>query len=129
MAKINITFDNTNYSIDESSFAAATASLQHHLSTTMSGSGAVINLGGLSFNIDSAKLSSATNDFVTHLGSIAGSGSKVVVGGTEYSFSSTKVKDAISTLKTVLGNLHNPDVVVDIVIVLDDGILDEHVLG
>lgn len=129
MAKINITFDNTNYSIDESSFDAATASLQRHLSTTMNGSGATINLGGISYNVDSAKLSNATNDFVTHLGSIAGSGSKVVVGGTEYSFDPTKVEDAVSALKTVLGNLHNPDEAVDIVIVLDEAILDEHVLG
>ena len=129
MAKINIVFDNTKYSIDESSFAAAFAELQHHLSTTMSGSGAVINLGGISYNVDSAKLSSATTDLVTHLGSIAGSGSNVVVGGVKYSFDSTKVKDAISTLKAVLGNLHNPDGVVDIVLVLDKAILDEHVLG
>lgn len=129
MAKINITFDNTNYQIDESSFAEATAELRQHLSTTMSGSGATVTLGGISYNIDSAKLSSATNDFITHLGSIAGSGSKVVVGGTEYSFSSAKVKDAVSTLKTIFGNLHNPDEEVDIVIVLDEAILDEHVLG
>ena len=129
MAKININFNNVDYSIDESSFAEAAAELQHHLSTTMSGTGSVITIGGISYNIDSTKLSAATTDFISHLGKIAGSGSKVVVGGVEYSFDSTKVEDAVSDLETVLGNLNNPDDVVDIVIVLDEAILDEHVLG
>lgn len=129
MAKINITFDDTNYQIDESSFAEATSELKQNLSTTMSGSGATVILGGISYDIDSAKLSSATNDFIAHLRKIAGNGYKVVVDGTEYSFDSTKVEDAISALKTVFGNLHNPDDVVDIVIILDEAILDEHVLG
>ena len=79
--------------------------------------------------IDAEKLSAATNDFVSHLGKIAGSGSKVVVGGVEYFIDSTKVNNAISDLATTLGNLNNPDVDVDIVIVLDEAILDEHVLG
>lgn len=129
MAKINIVFNDINYSIDESSFAAAAAELQRHFSTTMSGSGATINLGGISYNIDSAKLSSATSDFVSHLGKIAGNGSKVVVGGVEYPFDFTKVQDAVTDLETVLGNLNNPDDVVDIVIVLDEAILDYSVLG
>ena len=129
MAKINIVFNDINYSIDESSFAEATASLQRHLSTTMSGSGSVVNLGGISYNIDSEKLSSATSDFVSHLGTIAGSGSKVVVNGIEYSFNSAKVQNAVSELETVLGNLNNPDEEVDIVIVLDEAKLDYSVLG
>lgn len=129
MAKINIHFNDVDYSIDESSFAEAAAELQRHLSTTMSGSGATITFGGMSYNIDSAKLSSATNDLVTHLSSIAGSGSKVVVGGVEYSLDASKVQGAISELGAVLDNLNDPDEEVDIVIVLDEAILDEHVLG
>ena len=129
MAKININFNNTNYDIDEASISSAIDNLASHLSTVMSGSGATINLGGVSYNIDAEKLSAATNDFVSHLGKIAGSGSKVVVGGVEYFIDSTKVNDAISDLATTLGNLNNPDVDVDIVIVLDEAILDEHVLG
>lgn len=128
MAKINIVFNNINYSIDESSFAEATAKLRHHLSTTMSGSGSVVNFGGISYNVDSTKLSSATNDFISHLSKIAGSGSKVIIGGIEYPFDSTKVQGAISDLETIFNNLHNPDVV-DIVIVLDEAILDHSVLG
>jgi hypothetical protein len=129
MAKINITFNNKNYSIDESSFAAASAELQRHLSDTMSGSDSVINFGGISYNVDSTKLSAATSEFVSHLGKIAGSGLKVVVDGDEYSVDFTKVQSAVSELETVLDNLHNPDDVVDIVIILDEAILDEHVLG
>lgn len=129
MAKINIIFNNKNYSIDESSFAQAKADLQRHLSTTMSGSGSVVTLGGISYNVDSEKLSAAKNDFVSHLSTIAGSGSKVVVGGVEYSLDVTKVQDAVSELETVLGNLHNPDEVIDVVIVLDEAKLDYSVLG
>lgn len=129
MAKINIIFNDTNYSIDESSFATATTELQNHLSSTMSGSGSVINLGGISYNIDSEKLASATKDFVSYLSTITGSGSKIVVGGIEYSLDSTKVEDAVSDLETVLGNLNNPDGEIDIIVVLDEAILDAHVLG
>lgn len=109
MSKINISFYDADYSIDESDLATAASNLQSHLSTVMNGSGAVINLGGISYNVDSTKLSTATNDFVSHLRTVAGNGSKVVVGGVEYSVDSAKVQDAISDLETVLGNLHNPD--------------------
>lgn len=110
MAKINIIFNDKNYSIEESSFADAAAKLQQHLSTTMSGSGSVINLGGVSYNVDSTKLSTATNAFVSHLGTIAGNGHKVVVGGVEYGVGSDKISGAILELEAVLGNLNVPDV-------------------
>lgn len=100
MAKTNIKFNNTNFLIDDSSLATATAELQSHLSTVMNGSGATINLGGVSYNIDSAKLSNATNDFVSHLGTISGSGSNVVVNGVTYNVDSTKTSGAISGLET-----------------------------
>lgn len=107
MAIINIVFNDTNYSIDDSSLSATVASLQHHLSTVMNGSGAVINLNGTSYDVDSAKLSTATNDFVSHLENIPGSGLKVVVDGVEYSVDLDKVQSAIFELDTVLGNLSN----------------------
>lgn len=105
MAKINIKFNNAEYQIDESALTNATNSLLSHLSTTMSGSGATVNLGGVAFNIDSTKLSSAKNDFVSHLGTIAGSGSKVVVGGIEYGIDSEAVVNSINALNTVFNNL------------------------
>ena len=107
MAKINIAFNNTNFQIDESAFADASAKLQYHLSNTMNGTGATITLGGTSYNVDSAKLTSAKNAFVSHLGTVSGSGSKVVVGGVEYSIDSAKMNDAITELHTVLGGLHS----------------------
>lgn len=107
MAKINIIFNDKAYSIDESVFAVAAAELQRHLSTTMSGSGSTINFGGVSYNIDSSKLASATSNLVSHLSKIAGSGSKVVIGGIEYSIDTNKVNSAISDLETVLGNLNS----------------------
>lgn len=81
MAKTNIVFNNTSYSIEEASLSAATADLRAHLSNAMNGSGAVIDFGGTSYNVDSAKLTAATNEFVSHLGTIAGSGHKVMVNG------------------------------------------------
>lgn len=105
MAKINISFNNKNYPIDESFLSSAAAQLQSHLSTIMNGSGATINLGGTTFNIDSTKLSTATNAFVSHLGTIAGSGSKVIINGVEYGIDSTKVQTAVSDLEIVLGGL------------------------
>lgn len=107
MAKINIAFGGTNYQIDESALAAATAELRTHLSTVMNGTGATIKFGDLSYNIDSTKLTNATNAFVSHLGTISGSGSKVVVNGVEYSVDSTKMATAIADLHTVLGGLHS----------------------
>lgn len=109
MAKINIQFNNSTYSIDESVLSAASAQLQQHLSTVMNGTGASINLNGTTYNIDSAKLSAATNEFVSHLGTIAGNGSKVVVGGAEYYVGSDKVAGAVSDLYTVLSGLHTED--------------------
>lgn len=52
-------------------------------------------------------------------------GTKVVVNEVEYFIDPTKIEDAVSELETVLGGLHEPDVV----IVLDEAILDSHVLG
>ena len=101
MAKINISFNNKNYFIDESLVSAASDALRSHLSTVMNGSGAVIGLGGTSYNVDSTKLQTATNDFITHLGTIAGNGSKVVVGGVEYGIDSTKVAGAVAELEAV----------------------------
>lgn len=105
MATIDIVFNDKTYSIEESAFEAAAAALRTHFLSAMSGSGASINLGGTTYNIDSTKLSAATTNFVTHLGKISGSGSKVTVGGVEYSFAPSKVHDAIADLEVVLGDL------------------------
>ena len=125
MARVNIVLNNKNYFIEESSFADATAELKQHLSTTMSGSGSVINLGGVAYSIDSTKLASATSDFVSSISGIAGSGSKVIIGGVEYSLDSAKIQEAISELETALGDLQGPEVV----IILDEAILDYSILG
>ena len=54
MAKINIPFYNTDYSIDEQSLASATSKLQSHLSTVMNGSGATITLNGVVYSLFSS---------------------------------------------------------------------------
>lgn len=118
MSKININFNDTPYSVPESSLSTATESLKSHLSTVMNGSGSVIKLDGVSYNVDSSKLATATNDFVSHLGTISGSGSKVTVGGVNYSIDSVKISGAVSDLETVLGNLNNPSIDDNIIMLL-----------
>jgi hypothetical protein len=109
MAKIKIPFNGTDYSIDESAFSEAADSIKSHLSTTMSGTGATINFGGTVYNIDSVKLTAATNDFVSHFGTITGTGRKVTIGGVEHNLDSNKLSEAVTTLETVLGNLHSEE--------------------
>ena len=100
MAKINLSLNGKNFSVDESVLEAATASLKAHLSSVMNGSGATINLGGTNYNVDSTKLATATSDFTTHLRSIAGNGPKISVGGIEFSIDSTKINKVMSGLHT-----------------------------
>ncbi len=104
MAKI--IFNDKNYNIDESALTNAINELKSHLSAVMNGEGATINLGGVPYSVDSTKLSTATTDFIAHLGTIAGSGSKVNIGGVEYGVDPAKIAGAISGLNTLLGSLH-----------------------
>lgn len=106
MAKINIYFDGTNYSIEESEIAETLTALKEHLSSTMSGEGATINLGGVEYNIDSAKLETAKSDFISHLGTIEGEGSKVNIGGIEYSVDNSKIENVFGKLKEMFDSLN-----------------------
>lgn len=107
MAKIDILFDNKNYNIDEASLSSASAKLKSHLSTVMSGSGSTIDFGGIAYNIDSAKLTTAMNTFITHLGTISGSGYNVILNGVNYSVDPNKLSGAIAELHEVLGGLNS----------------------
>ena len=109
MSKLNIYFNGANYSINKQALADTTAEMKIHLSTVMNGSGATINLDGTSYNIDSTKLTTATNAFITHLGTIAGSGSMVVVNGVEYNVDSTKMDGAIADMHNAFNNLQSGD--------------------
>ena len=110
MAKTNIIFNNKNYSIDDASLSAASAALKSHMSTVMSGTGASVNLDGVVYNIDSAKLSIEKDNFVSHLKTIAGSDYKIVIDGIEYGIDSAKVQDAIAEIEAVLNGLQSGDV-------------------
>ena len=105
MAKINISFGGIDYLIEESALDAAVANLKTHLSTVMNGSGATINFDGVPYSVDATKLSNATNNFVSYLGTISGSGAKVIVNGVEYSMDSTKLNNAITEMHNTLNNL------------------------
>jgi hypothetical protein len=73
MAKINISFNDKNYQVDDASLSTASAALRQHLSTTMNGTGATITLGGVTYNIDATKLSAEADKFAAYLGAIGGS--------------------------------------------------------
>lgn len=75
MAKIKIPFNGTTFNIEESTLSEAKAILQNHLSSNMSGSGAVIKLGGVSYNIDSSKLNAAGDIFAAYLDETSGGAS------------------------------------------------------
>lgn len=105
--QIKIHFDNSNYNIDgdESAIIEAYDKLESHLSTVMNGSGYVVSFGGTSYNVDSAKLENATNDFISHIGTITGNGKKVTVNGVQYNVDSTKLSESVDELHAVLGGL------------------------
>lgn len=105
MSKLNISFNNKNYSIDGAALAAASNSLKSYLSTVINGEGATIDFGGETYNVDSSKLSNATNAFTTHLGTIAGNGPKIKIGNVEYSVDSAKLNNVISSLGATFDSL------------------------
>lgn len=107
MSKINILFNNKDYLIDESAFSSASNALKSHLTNVMNGSGEVINFDGISYNVDSTKLSNARNNLTSHFGTIAGNGSKVSINGVQYNIDSTKLSETISELENVFGNLNS----------------------
>ncbi len=128
MAKIKIKFNNKEFQLDDATLAPATAELKSHFSTVMNGEGAVINLGGTAYNVDSTKLSTATNSFITHLGTITGNGSKVTIGGIEYGIDSSKVAGAVAEMEGALSNLGG-STETDKAAVLDEATLDYVILA
>ena len=110
MGKINIILKDKDYQIDKSVLAPAATNLQSHLQTEMSGTGTVINLDGVNYNIDSTKLSISRDEFTSHLGTISGNGSKAIVNGVEYSMDSTKLDAATTGLHTTLYRLESGEV-------------------
>lgn len=105
MAKI--LFNDELFNISEAALNAASERIIRVLSSVMNGTGATINFGGTIYNIDSTKLSTVTNSFVSHLGTVSGSGMKVSVGGVEYNIDSSKMSNAVSQLHTVLSGLQS----------------------
>lgn len=105
MAKIIL--NNKEYNIDDAVLASINNELKNHFTNVMNGFGATIKFGGATYGVDSGKLSTATANLATHLGTISGSGKKVVIGGVEYSVSSEKVAGAVAGLEAVFGELED----------------------
>lgn len=103
MAKIIL--NNIEYSINDSVLAPTIDDLKSYFTTEIGGTDATINLDGVVYNIDSAKLLAATNNFISYLNEIAGNGNKVIINGIDYFIDSTKISNAFSNLETALGVL------------------------
>ena len=108
MSKLNISFNNKTFNFEESVLSEAKSALKEHLLSTMSGSGATLNLDGTTYNIDSTKLALATSDFTTHLRSMTGDGPKISVGGIEFSVDSTKINKVMLGLSNHFDDLLIP---------------------
>lgn len=78
MSKINISFNDKIIEVDEQSLHEAKQTIAQVLSSTMNGTGAVINFGGINYNIDLTKLSAAEDIFAAYLDSI---GEEIVEDG------------------------------------------------
>lgn len=102
MSKLNIEFNGASFVIDESALESASADIKSHLSSVMNGAGATINFGGVDYNVDSTKLSAATNNFITHLGTIAGNGAKITIGGVEYNVDADKLEEVTAEFEYTL---------------------------
>lgn len=107
MSTINLSFNGTDYSIDNAALVPAIADLNEHLLTHMSGSGATIDFLENSYSVDPTKLSSAIANFVCHLNTIEGEGFKIEVEDVEYSIDAEELADAISNMQTTLDNLQS----------------------
>lgn len=105
MAKIIL--NNKEYNIDDAVLASISNELKNHFANVINGSGATIKFGGMTYGVDSGKLSAVTTDLVAHLGAIAGSGAKVTIGGVEYGVDAGKVSGALAGLESAFGELGN----------------------
>lgn len=105
MAKMNITFNNVDYRIDETVFEPATSALESYLLNNITGEGASVKFGGQRYTVDSVKLSDATNRFISHVITISGSGPKVQIGGVDYSVDYADVTDAFNSIGELLDTL------------------------
>lgn len=116
MAKINVKFNNKDYQIEESAFAAASEKVVTHLSGEMKGTGATVKFGGIAYDVDSTKLSLSAAVLAAYLETIVGSGVKIVIGGVEYGVDAAKVAGAVTEVETTLagmGGSEEPDVPVE----------------
>jgi hypothetical protein len=102
MAKINISLNEKKYKVYDENFADSTSAIKSYLSTTISGTGEVIDFGGKEYGVDSTKLATARNSFIARLVDIAGTGKKIIVNGVEYGVDSAKLANALVELESVL---------------------------
>lgn len=111
MAKIKISFNGKTYAIDKSDLAEASSDLKAHLSTAMSGDGAVVTLDGLTYNVDSEKLSGGRAELANYILANIGASddediaSYVKLGDTSYSIGKTKANNTFTTLESAFSTL------------------------
>lgn len=72
MSKLNINFNDKNYSFDADALSEAKSAIKSHLLSTMAGTGATIEFDGVEYSLDVTKLSAAENNFAAYLDTISG---------------------------------------------------------
>ena len=107
MSKINLYFGGNEYSVDSSTITPIYTDFKKYLSSVINGNGATIKFDGVSYNVDSNKLSNARNKIISHLNNTSNDGTKVLLNGTEYSIDFAKVTKAISDLQSDFTRLNN----------------------
>lgn len=123
MSKINVYFDGANYSMDRSALNDTADRLKHHMSSVMQGPGAKVRFSDNLYDIDSNKLSNATNKFVSHVQNIVGDGKSVTVGGINYSVNKSDIDDATASISDEIKSINTRQLFADGTLVVTDGVL------
>jgi hypothetical protein len=105
MAKIDIILNNKTFSVDEEVINEAIEKLRSYLTTQLNGTGGKIDISGITYIVDGAKLAAAKNGLTTYLGTIAGNGEKITVNGVEYSVDASKLNNVLASLEADFGEL------------------------
>lgn len=100
-----VILNNKTYTIDDNVLDAMRRKLKEHLSTSMSGSGAVVQFDGVDYNVDSVKLQTATSSLRDHLTHMAGSGASIQLAGQTYYVDSELLSSAVEVLDTALNEM------------------------
>ena len=109
MSKINISLNNKIVELDEFALSAAITQIKNYLTEKIVGTGAVIELDEVVYNVDPTKLETARGNLIEYLGTISGNEGNIVINNKKYAIDKSLLAEAISSLEATLSGLNNPD--------------------